>query len=351
MTLTISYSEFYNRIHAFKKEGEAMSRKDVRTEDELKEAESVLREWKGRCVAFMQESFGEQFSELISDFQRAGGNRFHFDGMRTDFPFRMGEHKDKVRLSCENLNDCLILLSLVDSIARPDRYAPRRGEDMSVDEKMYFLLDKLKVVAGDGREFPVQWIFEANEVSLTNYMEASEITRELKDLGLIDSTGGIGEPMARINTSGIRFLQKIECEESSRNEAKNETPNVTNNITVHTMTNSSIQQSSPHATQNTTINGNTLADLKEFLKELEDIIPHIKESVPDLEELKADISSAQTQVQSPKPKKAIIQESLKSIRNILEQITSTALTPVVIGKVQNLGQMVEQLLNQLTNNI
>jgi len=84
------------------------------------------------------------------------------------------------------------------------------------------------------------------------------------------------------------------------------------------VTNSPIQSGSPGAQQEVTIGDLDLGAIRNFLHELETRAPDIGLPATEGQELAAEIATIKAQVESPKPKKQIIRESLQSVRSILE---------------------------------
>lgn len=80
---------------------------------------------------------------------------------------------------------------------------------------------------------------------------------------------------------------------------------------------SPIQSGSPGARQEVATNI-SIPDIRDFISELKKATPEL--DIPDEQksELEAEISTLEAQVNSPKPKKQIIRESLHSVRAILE---------------------------------
>lgn len=83
---------------------------------------------------------------------------------------------------------------------------------------------------------------------------------------------------------------------------------------------SPIQSGSPGAKQDVTSNVN-IPDIQEFISKLKAAAPELDLSDEDRDELTAEIATVEAQINSPKPKKQIISESLHSIRAILEGTT------------------------------
>lgn len=93
-----------------------------------------------------------------------------------------------------------------------------------------------------------------------------------------------------------------------------------NVINIENMNNSSIQQGTIHSAQNNHFKNNQLSDLKQIINELQKVIAELGES--DLKkELVAENETLISQIKSPKPKKNIIKETLKSIKEISKAVT------------------------------
>lgn len=98
-----------------------------------------------------------------------------------------------------------------------------------------------------------------------------------------------------------------------------------NVINIENMNNSSIQQGTTHSTQNNHFDNKELSDLKQIISELQNVISELEES--DLkEELIAENETLISQSKSPKPKKSIVKETLKSIKEVSKAITIKTIT-------------------------
>lgn len=158
--------------------------------------------------------------------------------------------------------------------------------------------------------------------------EASKIIQYLIDENLLEGMGsGLG---VVITHYGI-----LEVEEAlSHPDKPTEHFPPINIISIGTMNNSVIQQGSPGGSQhieNKIKQSNP--DLKEFLVSLKDNIQKLNLSFDAQNEMLAEILTAEAQSNSPKPKISILNESLKTIRNLLEGVASEAMAPVFIEKV------------------
>jgi hypothetical protein len=83
---------------------------------------------------------------------------------------------------------------------------------------------------------------------------------------------------------------------------------------------SAIQSGSPGAQQQMTVGDINIESIREFLNELESQTADLELPEAEGQELAAEIATVKAQIDSPKPKKQIIRESLHTIRSILEGI-------------------------------
>ncbi|MGY3230990.1 hypothetical protein ACVWWJ_002474 [Luteibacter sp. HA06] len=131
----------------------------------------------------------------------------------------------------------------------------------------------------------------------------------------LESRGVVGE--------GMTFT-------AQEREAAHRVTNITNNI--GSMSNSQLQQASPNANQQQTIERNS-SDLLALIQAIETVSLNGL-SRDDAAELRAEIETFKAQARSPKPKVTVIGEGLKSVRAILERsagsIVSSEVLPLVI---------------------
>jgi len=105
---------------------------------------------------------------------------------------------------------------------------------------------------------------------------------------------------------------------------------ITNNI--GSMQNSQLQQASDNSKQSLdfTISNDDIAQFIEFLKSS---ISKLNLQDTDKAELEAEISTIDNQLGSPKPKKLILSESLKSVRNIIEGTTGSLVATGLLAQL------------------
>lgn len=109
-----------------------------------------------------------------------------------------------------------------------------------------------------------------------------------------------------------------------------------NFINIGSMNNSTLQQATTHSIINFTIDNAKLNEIDSILSSLMSIQDNLVLSNELNQELISEIQTLEIQRKSPKPKDGIISESLKSIRTILENVTSNALTPIIVEQISKL---------------
>lgn len=156
---------------------------------------------------------------------------------------------------------------------------------------------------------------------LFNYdkYETNKIVKYLVDKGLLENHG-IGR--VRITHEGIEEIEEAISNINSPTKYFSD-GNIINNIINGDISNSLIQQNTTESAQivNSDVDVN---EINKILKECEKINDCLI-----LDELKSDIETLKSQINSPKPKKNIITESLKSIKNIIKQQTVPVLFEMI----------------------
>jgi hypothetical protein len=97
---------------------------------------------------------------------------------------------------------------------------------------------------------------------------------------------------------------------------------------------SAIQAGSPGAHQAVSVGAN-LASVDDFLKEVERASSALHLPIQEGQELAAEIATIRAQLQSPKPKRDIVRESLRSVRAILEGAGSSLTATGLLNALQH----------------
>lgn len=133
----------------------------------------------------------------------------------------------------------------------------------------------------------------------------------------LEGNGVIGE--------GMSFTEKEKL------AAHSVTYQVTNNI--GSMTNSQFQQDSPYASQALSVN-NDLTQVAKFIETLKGQLEDLQLEQSQEQELKAEVVTIESQLSSPKPKPVIVNESLKSIRSVLEGVTGSLIASGLLTQLR-----------------
>ena len=110
-----------------------------------------------------------------------------------------------------------------------------------------------------------------------------------------------------------------------------------NIIQVGQMFQSQVQQASEGGQQTLTITGAATSEIHALLAELKSAIGSMKLDLQTQKDLAGEITTIEGQMQTSKPKKSIIKESLTSLRTILEQSGAALLAAKVLPLISGLG--------------
>lgn len=109
-----------------------------------------------------------------------------------------------------------------------------------------------------------------------------------------------------------------------------------NIINIHNMVGSQIQQGTDNSTQTGTFSITDIEKVKNFIDEISTKVSDFKLNNEDKDELIAEIDTVKAQTSSTRPKHIIIKESLKTIRSILEGLTSSILATELLKKLYSI---------------
>lgn len=173
---------------------------------------------------------------------------------------------------------------------------------------------RVSIDSTDDCTLPISWIIEKTTiVGILNAVRNNILNWSLE----LEKKGILGERMSFSN--------------EEKKLAGQVTYSITNNI--GSMHNSQLQQNSSGATQSLNI-GSDLDGLKKFVEELRNSIENLKLQQDQIQELQESINTLEIQASSSKPKDIIIDESLRTVRNILEGTTGSI---VASGLIYQLG--------------
>ncbi|ABO49530.1 hypothetical protein Dred_0995 [Desulforamulus reducens MI-1] len=101
---------------------------------------------------------------------------------------------------------------------------------------------------------------------------------------------------------------------------------------IGTMINSQLQQNTEHSTQSLKLEEFKVESLLSLISSLEKFQEEVQDSVVK-QELASEIEVLHSQVKSPNPKRGIIKEALKSVRNIAEGTTGSLVATGILQQV------------------
>ncbi len=156
--------------------------------------------------------------------------------------------------------------------------------------------------------------------SMSVSLQPELITDKTEIIGILDAVrNNILNWSLELEQKGI-FGEGMSFSNEEKKIAHQTTYQVTNNI--GSMHNSQLQQDSSGSTQSLNVVASS-GDLQKFVEELKNSIESLKLQQEQTQELKEAIATLEIQANSPKPKNIIIDESLRTVRNILEGATGS----------------------------
>lgn len=200
-------------------------------------------------------------------------------------------------------------------------------------QRFQFIHQLWQITGGDQSKRVL--VRQVSEPLCLNDDEARVIIQYLNGEGLLEiTTHGFNVPSYLDASLYIKHKGVAEVEQAL---LKPESPTdhfparVVNYINIGTMTNSNIAQASSHASQAITISPDTKQEILEAINMIKKFLDEQKLQQGQRDELRSDISTIESQINSPKPKIGILSESLSSAKNILESVSTIAVTvaPIV----------------------
>lgn len=189
---------------------------------------------------------------------------------------------------------------------------------------------------GDGQEIQCSFPTDA-EISLMKIMMSQQFKPHLiigktKFIGILNAVRNkILDWALKLEQQGI-LGAGMSFSPEEKKIAHQATYQVTNNI--GSMQNLQLQQDSAGATQSLTVTETNTMELKKFVEELKNAMAGFQLAQEQSQELKEAIAMLEIQVNSAKPKNVIINESLHTVRNIIEGMTGSV---IATGLIYQLG--------------
>ena len=103
-----------------------------------------------------------------------------------------------------------------------------------------------------------------------------------------------------------------------------------------TVSNSAFQQGTENSNQFLTIDENEIDSISKFLLDLNKKLPDLDLNQDNKSEIGIDVQTIETQLKSKTPKRVIVEESLRSIRNVLEGATGSLLASGLLNQLMSI---------------
>ncbi len=192
----------------------------------------------------------------------------------------------------------------------------------------------------------LKFIYEKTGGSEAEYVDESEIAEALAipadefDLASIylrreGLVTGVSGPAIAITHAGV---VEVESKLTQPNQPTKHFPGVINIANIRYMSQSQFQQGTTGSTQHGDFLKDNRQQLTALMKDIKDKLPQVQISEDDRAVANEDVATVERQLALPRPKASIVQECLKSIRNIAEgAVAGGASAAIVQGITAFLG--------------
>jgi hypothetical protein len=136
-----------------------------------------------------------------------------------------------------------------------------------------------------------------------------------------------------------RGIVEVEGARTEPNASTRYFPPVINILNIESVVGSQIQQGTHGSVQTQTVTTNEVAAIRVLLDGLKEKLSELPFNDPQRSEATAEIQTIEAQLSSSKPKPAILRESLRTLRNLLEGIASNALAAPLLAMLPALSSL------------
>lgn len=199
---------------------------------------------------------------------------------------------------------------------------------MNIEERSRQRFQLLKTIYdltdGDPHSYVDMW--EIGGKQGLSRADTQNIVTWLFDEGLLGD-GAIG---GGINISH-KGVQEIETALSHPKQGTRYFPPVINIINIENMTNSQIQQGTTASTQSFTQAPGSMDSIRDELEKLKSAVANLNLDNETKGEVEAQIATVEAQLKSKRPIRVVIEESTKSLRNLLEGTTASLIASGILS--------------------
>lgn len=205
----------------------------------------------------------------------------------------------------------------------------------------------LKLLYDKDKEFYETEAKHPNTLFYTSAVDLGELLgfSSVKTMQIVNylAAEGLVERLTHGGDIGIKHPGKKEVEDAilkPDNPTEHFPANVTQYIiSAGTISNSPIQQASVNSSQTVTFGPDTIQEITEFIEALQDQLIELQLDSDDLEEIKLQINAIELQLSSKNTSPVSLQESLKTIRSVLEGVTGSLIASGLIQQINSISMM------------
>lgn len=201
---------------------------------------------------------------------------------------------------------------------------------MNIVERTHQRFQFLKTVyeLTDGNPYSFVDMWKIGEKQGLSPSETQSIVTWLSNEGLLGD-GFIGGGIS-ISHGGV---QEIETALSHPKQSTRYFPPVINIVNVENMNNSQIQQGTTTSTQSFKQVSDSMDDIRNELEKLKSIVANLNLDDETNVEVEAQIATVEAQLKSKHPIRVVIEESTKSLRNLLEGTTASLIASGILSMI------------------
>lgn len=189
LQLTIDWNSFSGKIDELLNKSQELLAKEriTKTENDLETIKAVITNWSAECHTLLKESFNDSSNKFEKSFKTARHRGFSIPGARQDIYQDVKDEFENLKAKQRDLFGSQRILSVSDSIIKPEQDNIRNRQNYSTEEKLELILQKLYDLY-DNNYYPIKEILWGNGIPLRKDHEERELGVFLETHGLIKFT-------------------------------------------------------------------------------------------------------------------------------------------------------------------